>query len=626
MYLKSIELVGFKSFANKTYIDLKEGVTGIVGPNGCGKSNIVDAFRWCLGEMSAKSLRSKQMLDVIFAGSSGKAAMNLSEVTLTFDNSHHILPIDFTEVQVTRRLFRSGESEYFLNKTQCRLKDIRDLFLDTGIGEGYSILAQGEVDFVINAKPEERRELFEEAAGISKYKARREETLRKLEKVDMDLSRLSDIVSLTKEQMDSLESAAKKAQSYQKLKAELKVLEVTDYLNQMSRLEEEIQDKQKKIDQFKQEILEATTALDKSEADLTQNRIQQDQCDKELFERNTALLHLDKEIDHSDQMLKVSKERESEFREKEKKTQEQIELDRGELKNIEAKLETVKAELSRSQKEAEELQSHFEKEKETWKSLESERNTFDNSKRKLSDLILKLAGDRNELINEKNRYTSLLLNKGAEILSSQKELEKYAREEMRLRAEVEQIEQNLKELAENCLHLETETRSLQEQCRTDESFRSESLSKIQKARDSLIQQETRKQVLDQDFLTHPYRKGTQAILNGGFPGIKGVVGLLFKYSDTVAPWVESVLGHKLNSLVFETLAEAQQAIQWLKENQAGRAHCFVLERIPTVQPLDLRSSPNANSLCAFVHCAPEVEKLKNYIFGSAFLKECMIPA
>src|SRR3989338_6842485 len=173
MQLKTIEIVGFKSFANKTVIDFKEGITAVVGPNGCGKSSIVDAFRWCLGEMSAKSLRSKQMLDVVFAGSTGKAPMNLAEVTLTFDNTHHLLPIDFTEVEVTRKLFRSGESEYFLNQTQCRLKDIRDLFLDTGIGEGYSILAQGEVDFVINAKAEERRELFEEAAGISKYKVRR---------------------------------------------------------------------------------------------------------------------------------------------------------------------------------------------------------------------------------------------------------------------------------------------------------------------------------------------------------------------------------------------------------------------------------------------------------------------
>ena len=152
---------GFKSFAERTRLELEAGITAIVGPNGCGKSNIVDALRWCLGEMSAKSLRSKVLLDVIFNGSANRAPSNLAEVSLTFDNANRRLPIDYTEVTVTRRLFRSGESEYFLNKTQCRLRDIHELFLDTGIGEeGYSIMEQGRVEQILTARPEERRELF----------------------------------------------------------------------------------------------------------------------------------------------------------------------------------------------------------------------------------------------------------------------------------------------------------------------------------------------------------------------------------------------------------------------------------------------------------------------------------
>ncbi len=193
MYLKTIDIVGFKSFAEKTRIDLKPGITGIIGPNGCGKSNIMEAVRWCIGEMSWKSLRSDSMVSIIFTGTARRNAMNLADVTLTFDNAQSQLPVQYSEVSVSRRIFRSGESEYYINKTQCRLRDIREMFLDTGIGNsGYAIIDQGGVDFVLNSKPEDRRSLFEEAAGVSKYKAKRQEALRKMDRVDIDLGRLQD--------------------------------------------------------------------------------------------------------------------------------------------------------------------------------------------------------------------------------------------------------------------------------------------------------------------------------------------------------------------------------------------------------------------------------------------------
>jgi len=231
MYLKSVEIVGFKSFADKTKLDFKPGMSAVIGPNGSGKSNVNEAIRWCIGEMSWKSLRSTAMVDVIFAGTARRQPLNMAEVTLTFDNTKGMLPLPYSEITVSRKLFRSGESEYYLNKTQCRLRDVRELFLDTGLGnDGYAIIDQGGVDFVIKAKPEDRRALFEEAAGVSKYKAKREEALRKLERVEADLARLSDSMALINEQIRKLDNDAKKAKQFQKYKEELTGLEVAGIL------------------------------------------------------------------------------------------------------------------------------------------------------------------------------------------------------------------------------------------------------------------------------------------------------------------------------------------------------------------------------------------------------------
>ena len=226
MYLKELEIYGFKSFANKVKLPLKPGITCIVGPNGCGKSNVVDSLKWCIGEMSWKSLRMPSMMDVIFAGTTKRQALNMGEVAMTFDNESRKLPLDFSEVTVTRKIYRSEESEYFINKVQCRLKDIREMFLDTGIGtEGYAIIDQGEVEHVLSATAEERRELFEEAAGVSKYKAKRDEAGRKLEKVEIDLNRLADSMVLLDEQIKKDKEAAR-ARLQQKYKEELTGAEI----------------------------------------------------------------------------------------------------------------------------------------------------------------------------------------------------------------------------------------------------------------------------------------------------------------------------------------------------------------------------------------------------------------
>ena len=231
MYLKSIEMYGFKSFANKIVFDFHNGITGIVGPNGSGKSNVSDAVRWVLGEQSAKQLRGASMQDVIFAGTENRKPLSYAYVAITMDNSDHLLPIDYEEVTIARRVYRSGESEYLLNGSPCRLKDVNELFYDTGIGkEGYSIIGQGQIERILSGKPEERRELFDEAVGIVKFKKRKAATVKKLEHERENLVRVNDILSELERQIGPLERQSENAKLYLKKKEELKTLEVNAFL------------------------------------------------------------------------------------------------------------------------------------------------------------------------------------------------------------------------------------------------------------------------------------------------------------------------------------------------------------------------------------------------------------
>src|SRR3990167_2302758 len=243
MYLKKLEVFGFKSFADKTEILFERGVTCVVGPNGCGKSNISDSIRWVLGERSAKLLRGSRMEDVIFSGTDFRKPLNLAEVSLTIDNTDHKLPIQYEEVVITRRLHRSGESEYLINKTPCRLKDIQDLILDTGIGSNsYSMIEQGRIDYILNAEAEEKRFLIEEAAGISKFKVKKEEALRKLERTDENLLRLNDILSEVERNIRYAERQAQRAERYKEQLERLKKLETQKAFFEVGDLDAQLND------------------------------------------------------------------------------------------------------------------------------------------------------------------------------------------------------------------------------------------------------------------------------------------------------------------------------------------------------------------------------------------------
>ena len=241
MYLKRLELQGFKSFADKTVLEFMPGITTVIGPNGSGKSNISDSIRWVLGEQSIKSLRGAKSLDIIFAGTQNRKSLGFAEASLIFDNTDGTLPIEYQEVVITRKIYRSGETGYYINKTPCRLKDVIELFMDTGIGrDGYSIIGQGKIDEILSNKSEDRRHIFEEAAGIVKYRARKEETEKKLEHTKLNLLRINDILSEIEQNIEPLRIQSDKAKQFLNLREELKNIEIGLFLYNIEKYREDL--------------------------------------------------------------------------------------------------------------------------------------------------------------------------------------------------------------------------------------------------------------------------------------------------------------------------------------------------------------------------------------------------
>src|SRR5216117_778269 len=283
MHLESLELLGFKSFADKTTFNFHQGITAIVGPNGCGKSNVLDAVRWALGEQSAKSLRGDEMADIIFNGAETRKPIGVAEVSLTFTDCAEELGIDWHDIRVTRRVYRDGNSEYLLNKTPCRLRDIQNLFADTGIARAaYSMMEQGKIDMILSSRPEDRRTIFEEAAGITKYKAQKREALRKLEATEANLLRIGDIIKEVKRQIGSLQRQAGKARRYQTLHADLRVLETHHSRKQLETLESELANCRTEIEKIAGSEQTGRTRVDQSESELAAERQALDKIDVEI--------------------------------------------------------------------------------------------------------------------------------------------------------------------------------------------------------------------------------------------------------------------------------------------------------------------------------------------------------
>jgi chromosome segregation protein len=310
MHLKRLEMSGFKSFASRTELEFVPGITAVVGPNGSGKSNVTDAIRWVLGEQSAKSLRGSKMEDVIFIGSDSRKPVGFCEVSITMDNSKRILPLDYAEVTVTRRVYRSGDSEYLLNRQSCRLKDIQELFMDTGIGkEAYSMIGQGRIEEMISNKSEDRRAIFEEAAGIVKYKSRKKEAEKKLADAEQNLVRIRDLIHELRNQLEPLKEQAARAEQFKQWQQELTDVEISFYVHKIETLHEEWTKTSLQVKQLKDEHISGSTKQSKEEAELAQVKFQLVELEKKWEHLQAELLTASEKVEKADAERQVWQER-----------------------------------------------------------------------------------------------------------------------------------------------------------------------------------------------------------------------------------------------------------------------------------------------------------------------------
>ncbi|MBP8128062.1 MAG: chromosome segregation protein SMC [Candidatus Hydrogenedentes bacterium] len=587
MYFKSIELNGFKSFADRTYLPFEPGITAIIGPNGSGKSNILDALRWVLGEQSPKSLRGSHMQDVIFNGSEHRAATGMSEVTVVFDNADSRLPVDFAEVQVTRRLYRSGESEYLLNKMPCRLRDIQELFMDTGIGtNAYSLIGQGKIDLVLSSKPEDRRFLFEEAAGIIKYKTRKRTAMRKLENADQNLLRLRDVITEVERQTRSLKRQVAAAMRHRKLTEELRELEVRSAWLKFRQLTAEAGQLKKqyaKTQDAYETLSTELSGLEAREEQLSLERIEvervltarregvhQIDTDMERIESDIALLR--KEIEFSKQQQEQARTEHDEYQERAariletcRETEERAATLRSEIADGNATLTAKQEEfdaLSRQLAEAElrveETRARAAEAVHSRSRTQTELETIEEGLQRVDTL---LAGIYQRQEQQNGRIQAVTNDHAARVerarqgkeraAALQKERQEVAQAHGKAAGALEKAASSLQNLREQKSSLEARLRSLRE------------------LRDSY----------------EGYATGVRAVMQArqeGVPacqGILGPVGELLVTEREYETAIEAALGGNINNVVVENADAAKDAISFLKENRAGRVTFLPLDTI-----------------------------------------------
>lgn len=632
MKLKKLELYGFKSFAQRTEIVFDEGITGIVGPNGSGKSNIGDAVRWVLGEQSAKTLRGASMSDVIFNGTQKRKPLSYCEVSLVFDNEDHALALEAAEVMVTRRVYRNGESEYYLNRTACRLKDVVDLFRDTGIGkEGYSIIGQGRIDEILSRKSEDRRQVFEEAAGIVKFKARKEEADKKLQRTLENLERVDDILDELTKRLKPLEEQSRNARVYLELSTELKDLDLNLFLIRSDRA-------RARLSELESELLTVQTILADTESNLTdkttrrdetQNRI--DQLEEAITKARTELMECAEHVHESQKKLSAlqsrretrSENRQRIVREQEEAQERLAEIEKDHVR-IQADVEKqhsliADAEqiLRATQEAAEKAQA---KEKEADAALEAQKAAVIDQMNRLSDVR-----------NDKTRLNTMQAQMETRLTEIEESSGALQEQEAALREALTAVEKQLE--TENQHQQQCQEKLAQARQASDEADAAYAnlRADVEKQSADMQAAASRHNVLtemtrDMEGYNMAVRRAMTYAKQRGLTGVKGVLAQLMTVPQAYETAIDMALGAAQQNIVTDTEETAKELINYLRQNRLGRATFLPMSAIrgKTLYGNERNALKLPGCLgvaSELVQCAPEYRGIVENLLGRTVIAD-----
>ena len=632
MLLKKLELFGFKSFADKTCFEFGEGINGIVGPNGCGKSNVVDAFKWILGEQRAKSLRGNEMLDVIFSGTNSRPAMGYAEASLVFLNDKGLLPVEYNEVCITRRLYAAGESEYLINNQPCRLKDIKELFLGTGVGGScYSIMEQGKIESLLQVNPQERRFVFEEAAGISKYKTKKRESMLKLEKVEQNLLRVNDIIEEVQKQLRSIKLQAAKARKYNERVVRLKELRIKLSLKKYKMFKDKRDIAMEQIQQEERQCQEALSIIEelKEERDYLQSSINERASSLEKSLLN--MTSLTAKITSSHDKIGFNHNAIEELNIQKGKYERSIDVLKNKIEHAESGICDLNRDLEKIQADLTDGNSGLSTKETALKQFEYEydvlQQQIEENKKQVIDMLHKGSSLQNEvgsLSAERdtigNRRSKLL--KRQEEVSSELERIEFERRNLteqrdKVLGKIEGLEQSLVGTNEQIKVLNSEIQTVGDSINSLQQLKSRKESRLETLED-----------LEKRF--EGVSSGVQVVLeesgkeDGKIDGIYGMVADLIKVDTAYVPAIEAVLGDRAQIIVANSIKEVIRSSDFLKEQDKGFVKFLPLEDISMEnchEPVDINVPGVVGRAVDLVKSEDRFKALVGYIFRDTIVVE-----
>jgi len=579
MYLKRLELQGFKSFADKTILELRPGITTVIGPNGSGKSNISDAIRWVLGEQSMKSLRGTKSLDIIFAGTQNRKSLGFAEASLVFDNSDGALPIEFTEVTVTRKIYRSGETGYYINKTPCRLKDVLELFMDTGIGkDGYSIIGQGKIDEILSNKSEDRRHIFEEAAGIVKYRSRKEEAEKKLEHTKLNLLRINDIISEIEGNLGPLQTQSEKAKKYLNLREELKNIEVGLFVYNIEKFKENLQQIVQDIDVMQSQCNDEEGKLERVKILKEELKSSIDEITEQIENMSNLGFESQKEIEQLNSDINVARTRITNNNENSVRFTDEIQEQNEKIQELKQELEQKEAKKDNLKQNKEK----FEKE------LKEKQEELAQITEKLSAKELEIEGYKQTVEQNTDKKYELQ----SEINAQEINFQNYEKRQNQIKQEIQttiseldNTRMNKEEISKGFYESENKKNKAQKSLEEVAKQKQEANQKIKSfesninilSSDMRIKESRLKFLIETEKEKEGYIKSVKSLLKDCEnikdlgKGMHGVLANIIEVPDELETAIEMCLGASLQNIVTDTEEDAKKLVEHLRKNNLGRA-------------------------------------------------------